>query len=282
MARFVALIFHAGFSFLVAGGLVLMAGSFTPVQAQPVMTPTVPATNAPTTTAQKPPPSPAQAKNAPAKMPPTNIVVPGISPETLGQYGKIVMPSDQVAHPLKLKLPFPDVGEVKIPTQDELVMRDKLEQLATLSDDQIRMHLAQWPAFSKMSLRDEGAMLQRIQDFRDFRSNIAKAKAHDMGLLTLLPDQQAKFEKEYWDKRLKMDRDLAKQFQPIVQAAQQAMLDDLYREFSTVNPVPVAQAPKPPAPPGPTTNKPPQAPAPPSIKAAATTPGTPTLGSSGQ
>ncbi len=143
------------------------------------------------------------------------------------------------------------------------------------------MHLAQWPAFSKMSLRDEGAMLQRIQDFRDFRTNIAKAKAHDMGLLTLLPDQQAKFEKEYWDKRLQMDRDLAKQFQPIMQAAQQKMLDDLYREFSTVTPVPVAQTPKPPGPPP--TNKPPQPAAPPPapVKAAATTPSTPTIGAAG-
>jgi hypothetical protein len=264
MARFVPLDFRAGFCFLVAGGLVLMAGFDPSLQAQQTMV-----TNAATATPPKPP-------IAPGKTPPV------LPPDTLAQYGKIVMPSDQVAHPLKLKLPFPDVGEVKIPTQDELTMRDKLEQLATLSDDQIRMHLSQWPAFSRMSLRDEGAMLQRIQDFRDFRSNLAKAKAHDMGLLTLLPEQQAKFEKEYWDKRLQMDRNLAKQFTPVFQAAQQKMMDDLYREFSSAQQVPVAQAPKPPGPTGaPPTNKPPTPPAPP-VKAATTVPGAPALGASGQ
>ena len=188
------------------------------------------------------PTSPAQAKPAPGKIP------AALPPDTIGQYGKILTPSDQVAHPLKLKMPFPGVGEVKIPTKDELTMRDKLEQLAKLSDADIRAQLEKWPAFSKMNLRDEGAMLQRIQDFRDYRSNVAKAKAHDMGLLTLLPDQEARFEKEYWDKRLQMDRNLAKQFEPILRAEQQKMESALYSEFSSVNFVPVAQAPKPPSP----------------------------------
>ena len=124
-------------------------------------------------------------------------------------------------------------------------------------------------------------MLARIQDFRDYRSGTAKVKAHDMGLLTLTPEQQAKFEKEYWDKRLQMDRDLAKQFDPIFRAAQQKMMDDLYREFSSANQVPLAQAPKPPAPPA--TNKPAQTPPPVTQpKAAATMPGSPTLGATGQ
>jgi hypothetical protein len=260
---------------------VLLAGFSTPAQAQQTMMQT-------TTTAQTPPPttppSTAQPKSAPGKPPQPPATPPPLPPDTLSQYGKIVLPSDQVAHPLKLKLPIPDVGEVKIPTQDELVMRDKLEQLATLSDADIRMHLAQWPAFSKMSLRDEGAMLARIQDFRDYRSGTAKMKAHEMGLLTLTPDQQAKFEKEYWDKRLQMDRDLAKQFDPIFRAAQLKMMDDLYREFSSTAQVPVAQAPKPPQPPGPpTTNKPAQTPPPVTQpKAAATVPGSPALGAAGQ
>jgi len=213
-----------------------MACFSTSLRAQQAMTPT------PT------PVSPAQAKPAPAKTPAT------LPPDTIGQYGKILTPSDQVAHPLKLKMPFPGVGEVKIPTKDELIMRDKLEQLAKLSDADIRAQLEKWPAFSKMNLHDEGAMLQRIQDFRDYRSNVAKAKAHDMGLLTLLPDQEARFEKEYWDKRLQMDRNLARQFEPILRADQQKMESALYSEFSSVNVVPVAQAPKPP--PSPVTSTP--------------------------
>ena len=71
---------------------------------------------------------------------------PALPPDTFGQYGKIVAPSDQMAHPLRLKMPFPGAGEVKIPSADELKMREKLEQLATLSDDDIRAQLEKWPA----------------------------------------------------------------------------------------------------------------------------------------
>lgn len=235
MARLVSLNFRDACSCVVAGGLGLMAGFSTSLRAQQPMAPM-----------QTPP--------ATAKTPATPAA-PAPPPDTLAQYGKIVAPSDQVAHPLKLKLPFPGVGEVKIPTQDELNMREKLEQLAKLSDADIRIQLEKWPAFSKMSLRDEGAMLQRIQDFRDYRTNVAKAKAHDMGLLTLLPDQQARFEKDYWDKRLQMDRDLAKQFAPIFMAREQKLKDELFREFSSASPEPMAQIPK-----TPPTNKPSQAP----------------------
>jgi len=181
------------------------------------------------------------------------LVVP---PETLGQYGKILAPGDQPAHPLKLKLPFPDVGQVKIPSPDELVMRDKLEKLAMLSDAEIRAQLDKWPAYGKMTLRDQGLMLQRIQDFRDFRTNVARGKAHDMGLLTLTPAQFDRFQTDYWNKRLAMDNELAKQFTPIYKAREQKMQDELYREFSAVSRGPVAQTPKPAAPGAPPLNKP--------------------------
>jgi hypothetical protein len=217
--------------------LVWVAGFSMPLaaqQMQPMMT------NAP---AAAQPPVAATKSIPPAKNPP-----PGVPPNTLGQYGNILAPGDQVEHPLKLRIPGPGVGEVKIPSMDELTMRDKLEQLAGLSDADIAGKLAKWPPYGKMSLRDQGMMLQRIQDFRDYRSNTAKGKAHDMGLLTLTPEQEAKFEKEYWDKRLQMDRALAKQFAPVYQAQVQKLQDDLYREFSAVSQGPVAQAPKPPAP----------------------------------
>ena len=182
------------------------------------------------------------APSAPPRAPATNAAPIFPLPDTLGRYGKILTPSDESSHPLKLKMPFPGVGEIKVPSPDELNMRIKLEQLAKLSDADIRVQLAQWPAYSKMSLRDEGQMLQRIQDFRDYRSTVAKAKAHAMGLLTLPPEQQARFENEYWDKRLQMDRDLAKQFAPAVRAREQQMANDLFREFSTAGPL--VQAPK--------------------------------------
>jgi hypothetical protein len=211
------------------------------------------------------PPAPAK---TPAKTPATNAApVAPTPPDTMGRYGNIVVPSDQVDHPLKLKMPFPDVGEIKIPDQDELAMRDKLESLAKLSDAEIRTQLAKWPPFLSMSLRDEGLMLQHIQDFRDYRMKVAMQKAHDMGLLTLTPEEKARFEKDYWDKRLQMDRDLARQFDPVFKAREEKLRDELFREFSPVSAGPVAQAgkmptvvvPPPPIVVAPTTNQPAQA-----------------------
>jgi hypothetical protein len=182
--------------------------------------------------------------NAIANKPATPAPQPPPPEDPFARYGRILAPGDEPAHPFKLTMPFPDVGEVKVPSQDELKMREKLENLAILSEDDIRTQLAQWPAFAKMSLKDEGLMLQRIQDFREHRTKIALAEAHSLGLVTLTPDQQARFEKEYWDKRLQMDRDLAKQFAPILQARQQKNREELFREFSSPTTTPnLAQTP---------------------------------------
>jgi hypothetical protein len=172
-------------------------------------------------------------------------VLPPAMQNTLARYGNIVTPGDQAAYPLRLRLPSPNEAEVHIPKPDDLTKRAKLEALANLTDDEIRKQLAAWPAYTKMSLRDQAMMLQRIQDFRDYHARFAMQKAHDMGLSTLTPAQQAKFEKEYWDQRLKLDQDLAKQFQPIYQVREQTMNDQLFREFSSAMPAPAPPAPKP-------------------------------------
>jgi hypothetical protein len=175
---------------------------------------------------------------APAKPGP-----PAVPEDYFSRYGKILSPNDQPPYPFKLTMPAPGFGEVRVPHPEELAMREKLERLATLSDAQIRDELEKWPAFSKMSLGDQGAMLTRIQQFRDFRAKQAQKKAHDLGLLTLNPAQQARFEQEYWDKRLQMDRQLVQQFGPVVKASEQRLNEDLFREFSS--PAGLAQAPKP-------------------------------------
>lgn len=187
---------------------------------------------------------------------PAKIQIPAPLPDTYNKYGKIWAPSGDAAHPLKLNLQFPGVGEMKIPSQEELKMREKLEQLAQLSDKDICTQLNEWPPYAKMSLSDQGQMLIRIQQFKDQRTRIAMQKERELGLLTLTPDQKARFEKEYWDKRLQMDRDVTKQVEPIVKAREQKLQEDLFREFSapgSVNPsAPVVK----PSPPIAQTNKP--------------------------
>jgi hypothetical protein len=190
--------------------------------------------------------------NKPAPAPP-------IPEDYFARYGKILAPNDQPPYPFKLTMPAPGFGEIKIPNAGELMMREKLERLAMLSDAEIRDQLEKWPAYSKMSLGDQGAMLTRIQQFRDRRSKVAAMKAHQLGLLTLNPQQQVKFEQEYWDKKLQMDHQLAQQFEPIYKARDQKLNEDLYREFSSPGPlaVPTKPAPVLPPPAGPTVNVPP-------------------------
>jgi hypothetical protein len=229
-----------------------------------------PLTNAPS---GKPPTKPSTPAVATAKPPATNaapVLPPGMQ-NTLSRYGNIVTPGDQAAYPLRLRLPSPNEAEVHIPKPDDLTKRAKLEALANLTDDEIRKQLAAWPAYNKMSLRDQAMMLVRIQDFRDYHVRFAMQKARDMGLSTLTPAQQAKFEKEYWDQRLKLDQDLAKQFQPIYQAREQTMNDQLFREFSSAMPAPAPAPPKP----APKPTKPAQ---PLALSAAATTNAAPMVG----
>jgi len=143
---------------------------------------------------------------------------------------------------------FPGVGEMKVPNQEELKQRDKLEDLANLSDDDIRAKLAEWPPYAKMKLADEGQLLIRIQQFKEQRTKIAMDRARELGLInSLTPDQKVKFEKEYWDKKLKMDHELAKQFEPIFKAKDQKLREELFKEFSTPGTLVPPPAPKPPA-----------------------------------
>jgi hypothetical protein len=183
---------------------------------------------------------PGAAANKPKPPPPP--------PQTVfNRYGDILQPGAEPAHPVRLAMPLTDIGEIKVPTQDELRMREKLEQLATLSDDQIRSQLSKWPPFTKMSLRDEGMMLARIQDFRDHRAKLALQEAHDLGLCNLTPEQQARFEKDYWNKRLPMERDLATQFDLLLKQRQAQLSEELCREFSPPNGSPVKNPPPGPA-----------------------------------
>jgi hypothetical protein len=187
--------------------------------------------------------APAQPAANPAPAPPPKPVIPPVPVDYFQRYGKIIAPGTEPSHPLSLKMPFPDVGQVKIPTAEETALRDKLERLTTMSDDDIRKDLAEWPAFEQMSLSDEGAMLTRIQMFKDYRTKQAQACAKSLGLLTLNPAQMEKFTGEYWEKRLQMDRDLSKQFEPIYKARESQMEEQLFREYSTPMKPGVAQKP---------------------------------------
>jgi hypothetical protein len=202
-----------------AVALALLAGSAFTLAAQ-----MAPMTSMQSTAPPSPPPAAAGAKPVP--------VVPPVPIDYFQRYGKILSPGSEPNHPLKLSMPNPDIGQVKIPTGEETALRDKIERLTTMSDEDIRKDLANWPAFKQMTLSDEGAMLVRIQQFKDHRAKLAQDCAHNLGLLTLNPVQMDHFTQEYWQKRLKMEQDLAHQFQPIYQTRESKMEEELFREYS--------------------------------------------------
>jgi hypothetical protein len=202
-----------------------------------------------------PPPKMAATPTAPAPPPvkkvaaaPTAPPPPPVPPaDYQAPYGKILEMNNQPPYPFKLNLPSPGFGEVQVPNNEDLDKRGKLDLLTTLSDSEIRAQLEKWPAYSKMSLGDQGAFLMRIQQFRDFRQKVAQIKARQLGLLTLNPQQQARFQKEYWQLELQTDRQLVQQLTPLVKAADQKMNEQLFRDFSS----PGALAQTPPAAPKP-------------------------------
>ena len=202
---------------------------------------------APTTPGIKPNGEGASANSASGpSVPMTNAAsaVPPPPNDYFKEYGHIIATTTEAAHPLKLTPPSTEVGEIRVPTDEEMSMRVKLEVLASLSDADIRARLEQWPAYGKMTLSDEGQFLARIQMFKDQRSKLALASARQNGL-TLTPEQQVKYEKDYWDQRLALDASLVKQLGPVVRAGEQKMQENLFREFSTATPPPGKPAPKP-------------------------------------
>ena len=80
-------------------------------------------------------------------------------------------------------MPFPDVGQVKIPGQDEIDMREKLEAARRPCPTRRSASTSTTGRRSrKMNLADEGAMLTRIQMFKDHRAKVAQDRARALGL----------------------------------------------------------------------------------------------------
>jgi hypothetical protein len=161
--------------------------------------------------------------------PPTTTPSPAPQPSSF--------PTD-ASHPLKLNFPFGWIGELKLPTKDELIYRDKLETVADLTDLQIRDLLEKWPPYNSMSLSDQGKMLQRIQDFRDRRNKLAQDEAQKLGLTTLSPADQQAFTKLFWLRRRQADEALLADFQAKYDAKQGEIDHEMEQVFAPRLPSP--------------------------------------------
>ncbi|MEI9997724.1 MAG: hypothetical protein WDO13_00375 [Verrucomicrobiota bacterium] len=278
MARFLPLnVRGARLDFLAAAGLSVLAmlivlaapaRAQAPMQAAP---PPPPAAKAPPT------PAGAPATNAAAAHPP----LPKPVQNTLSRYGNIVLPGDAVQYPLKLKLPFPGVGEVKVPKPDELVMRQKLEELARLSDDDIRKQLAQWPAFSRMSCETRGARCCSASRISAITAPATPCRRRTTWACSRSrPTSARSSSANSGTSGCRWTRSWPSSSLPVFQAREQKLEADLFREFSSATPGPAAPAVPAPRPPAPPVNHPPQPPAPPVARN--NPPGAPTIGQSQQ
>jgi hypothetical protein len=133
---------------------------------------------------------------------------------------------------VRLNFPFAWVGELKLPTKDEISSRDKLEFLGDMSDQQIRDELEKWPPFNGMSIGDQGRMLVRIQEFKDRRSKLAQDEQQKLNLTNLSPTDQANFKKVFWQMRREIDDDLIADFQARYDAKQAELDHALVSKFT--------------------------------------------------
>lgn len=126
----------------------------------------------------------------------------------------------------------PHVGRMMSMDGKENEMRERLGQLATLSDDQLKAELTKWPRYQHMSLGEQSKFLAKLQEIRDRQKAMAAAKARELGL-NLSPEQKTAFESSYLQKRMAMERQLWKEMEPRRRQLESQISQDLMKEFGT-------------------------------------------------
>ncbi|VVM08148.1 hypothetical protein MAMC_01991 [Methylacidimicrobium cyclopophantes] len=111
-------------------------------------------------------------------------------------------------------------------------MRQKIVPLLELPDDRLLEELQKWPRFQKMNLEQKGRLLERIARMRVERVRAAEREAKRLGL-TLSEDQRAAFQRQYWQRREEMIRQLWKETEGRRKALREQLDKELKTEFAT-------------------------------------------------
>jgi hypothetical protein len=119
----------------------------------------------------------------------------------------------------------------KFPFQDH-ELRGRLDQLAQLSDEELKAHLEKWPRYKEMTLAEQSRFLMKIAEFRERRKKQAEMKAKELGL-QLTPEEQKEFEKRYWEKRLEMEQQIFQELEPRRKELERQLNELLKTEFGT-------------------------------------------------
>ncbi len=165
---------------------------------------------------------------------------PAPSPQATPTYSGLVSGGDS-AHPVKLNIPYIWVGDLHLPSQEEMKARFQLEALAALTDEEVRDRLLKWDKFNQMGLGDQGRMFSKVQDFRDKFNKLAQDEANHLGLTTLPPADALEFKKDFLEKRWKADESLVNEFQAKFEVSQKQLDEELLKKFKPLVPTPTPQ-----------------------------------------
>lgn len=125
--------------------------------------------------------------------------------------------------------PAPDAAA---PEESRWEVRQKIVQLLELNDDRLLAELEKWPRFQKMDLGHKGRFLERIDRVRMERHQAAEREAQRLGL-QLADDRKAAFERQYWQRREEIARQLWKETEGQRKALREKMEKDLKAEFAS-------------------------------------------------
>ena len=117
------------------------------------------------------------------------------------------------------------------PEESRWEVRQKIVQLLELPDDRLLAELEKWPRFQKMDLGRKGRFLERIARMRMERRHAAEREAEQLGLKLSDPQKEA-FERQYWQRREEMARQIWKETEGRRKALREKLKQELKAQFA--------------------------------------------------
>lgn len=118
------------------------------------------------------------------------------------------------------------------PEEGRWEVRQKIVQLLELPDDRLLAELEKWPRFQKMELGQKGRFLERIARMRAERQRAAEREAERLGL-QLSGERKEAFEREYWQRREEIARQLWKETEGQRKTLREKLEKELKAEFAS-------------------------------------------------
>ncbi len=106
----------------------------------------------------------------------------------------------------------------------------KVLDLATSPESKLDEALASHPDFSQLPEPSQGQMKQRLLHFRERIRKDALTAAEKLQI-SLTPENQDAFIRSFWEKKIRIEKEIKQQMQPLKQKLMDEARDELLREF---------------------------------------------------